>query len=348
MLATFLVLSILFSALYVSRITSPLYTATSEVMLNSREEQVVDLSGVIGGLSFDSSAVNTELQVLQSRSLLSKVVDKLGLISDPEFNTSLQPPSFISQALNRVRFVIGGPQEDFSDEIKQRTEKEATINKLKSKITVQNVAQSLVFRISVTTEDPAKSAIISDTIADQYILGQIETKFSASERATTWLANRVSELELQLEDDERTVKNFRAQLDLTSEQTLEALERRSALSRNRLNELNIEISEKKALLKKISETQSLEELSSLLGRDKVSSFLGGASDAEYRSNFDTILTNLQESYQAELAQISARRDALADQQPILELELEATGKKIIQLNQLEREAEASRLLYEYF
>jgi len=57
------------------------------------QNQIVDLQSVVDGLSGDSSEVNSEVEVFHARSLMAKVVDRLDLIDDPEFNTSLQTPS---------------------------------------------------------------------------------------------------------------------------------------------------------------------------------------------------------------------------------------------------------------
>ena len=45
----------------------PMYSATTVVMLETQQESVVDLQSVVGGLSGDTSAVNSEVEVLRSR-----------------------------------------------------------------------------------------------------------------------------------------------------------------------------------------------------------------------------------------------------------------------------------------
>ena len=48
---------------------TPKYTATAQVMLDVRKEQVTDMSAVLSGLPADSAVVDTEVEVLKSRSL---------------------------------------------------------------------------------------------------------------------------------------------------------------------------------------------------------------------------------------------------------------------------------------
>lgn len=71
---------------------TPLYTSSAVVMLETDQKSVVDLESVVGGLTGDSTEVNSELEVLKSRGLMGKVVDKLDLVSDPEFNVTLSCP----------------------------------------------------------------------------------------------------------------------------------------------------------------------------------------------------------------------------------------------------------------
>ena len=71
---------------------TPLYTATAQVMLDVRKEQVTDMSAVLSGLPADSSVVDTEVEVLKSRSLAGRVVKELKLDQDPYFNPSSSAP----------------------------------------------------------------------------------------------------------------------------------------------------------------------------------------------------------------------------------------------------------------
>src|SRR6478736_6230357 len=68
----------------------PRYTASAQVMLDVRQEQVTDMSAVLSGLPADTAVVDTEVEVLRSRSLAGRVVEALKLEEDPDFNPSLK------------------------------------------------------------------------------------------------------------------------------------------------------------------------------------------------------------------------------------------------------------------
>jgi len=68
----------------------PRYTATTQAMIESRQNKVTDIESVVSGLSPDMAAVLSEVEVIRSRSLLERLVFKLALHRDPEFNADLK------------------------------------------------------------------------------------------------------------------------------------------------------------------------------------------------------------------------------------------------------------------
>jgi succinoglycan biosynthesis transport protein ExoP len=83
-----IVVAVFALAMVVTYQIKPRYTATASVMLDSRQEKVVDAQQVLSGLPMDSATVDTQVEVLKSRTLAQKVVDVLHLEQDEEFNPS--------------------------------------------------------------------------------------------------------------------------------------------------------------------------------------------------------------------------------------------------------------------
>ncbi|WP_236627764.1 Wzz/FepE/Etk N-terminal domain-containing protein, partial [Caulobacter sp. B11] len=82
---------------------TPLYTATAQVMLDMRKEQVTDMSAVLSGLPADSATVDTEVEVMKSRSLAARVVKEMKLEQDPYFNSALPPAKGAKTWLPRLK-----------------------------------------------------------------------------------------------------------------------------------------------------------------------------------------------------------------------------------------------------
>ncbi|MEM9787640.1 MAG: Wzz/FepE/Etk N-terminal domain-containing protein, partial [Pseudomonadota bacterium] len=205
---------------------TPVYTASAVVALESREQQVMDIESVVTGLSGDQATVNTEVEVIRSRELIERVVLDLDLASDPEFNAELREEPFISSG-QIVRFITN----TFSGAERQQTPLsdqatlDSVVDAVLERLSVSNIRQSYVFLIRITTEDPEKSAKIADRLAQLYISDQIRVKLEKTEQATTWLGERVAELQIELEQAEQALKSFSTNTDLVSPEGLVALNR---------------------------------------------------------------------------------------------------------------------------
>ena len=173
------------------------------------QEPVIDLSGGIGAGApplggVDQSKINTEIEVLRSRGLVEKLVDELDLLNDPEFNAELREPSVISVS-NGIDFgtrLLGLPQREVIPMTEQAIRDEV-VNKVREVLLVGNVRQSYVYNVTVTTTDAIKSALMANTLAELYISNQLDVKNEANLNATSWLADRVADLRIELENAEK-------------------------------------------------------------------------------------------------------------------------------------------------
>jgi succinoglycan biosynthesis transport protein ExoP len=279
-------------ALYAFRIAVPTYVATTSIVLDTRSAQILDVEGVLSGLSGDATDVNTQVQILRSHSLLGRVVDALSLETVPDFNDDLRTP-LIPQAW---RDWIMPLQEASGGVSTPQATRQMAVDALFDRLNVRNIPQSLVFQITVETEDSGLSASISDTLADIYIRDQQDVKLDATRQATEWLGARLTELQAELEAAETAVKDFIGQTDLVSAEALLDLQRQLKAQRHRISQ----------------------------ARDA----LGANAPAQSRA-------------QRQLA-------SLEDGQQRLERQISAQSQDLIRLEQLEREAEATRSQYAYF
>ncbi|MFV2035433.1 MAG: GumC family protein, partial [Halocynthiibacter sp.] len=352
------VLAIFIGGYYAYVSATPLYRSTATVILESREEQVVDLQSVIGGLSGDTSVVNSEVEVLRSRSLMEKVVNRLDLIRDPEFNRSLRPPEMLDTLKANVKgwvksaLNIDTPQaETLTEQEAARATLDATVSSLIESITVSNIRQSLVFRITVETECARKSALIADTILQHYILNQLEVKFDATEQATNWLTERVSSLQAELEGSEARLSNFSSVADLVDVASLQALERQLKELRDRIAgaEGAAEAATARALVLTTAETR--ETRTQAAADRQLSQFfqrLSGGENETIAQAFDTRFEQILTRAELDAGRAESQLRALSASRDEMQARIAGQSEDLITLQQLTREAEASRVLYEYF
>ncbi|MCA0942765.1 polysaccharide biosynthesis tyrosine autokinase [Salipiger pacificus] len=346
-----IILSTLVAALFIGIVyayvlATPMFRSTAVVMLNNREEQVVDLGSVMSGLGSDSTVINTEVEVLKSRVLLGKVVDKLALTADPEFNASLRSPSTIDQVKSFVKsFFVSSAADARPDDARLR---EATIDALLASMTIQNVSQSLVFQVTVESTDRQKSANIADALVDLYILNQLEVKFEATEQATTWLTERVTDLQVALEDAEGKVKDFRASTPLVSPEALEGLEIQVKDTRDRISNMETAQEAAKARVVALEAAATPQQQADATKDLQLQRMLPRVEEPSIAQSFEARFGQLVARAQAELTRNTSQLAALQNSLAELERQTEQQSQDLITLQQLTREAEASRLLYEYF
>ena len=82
------------SVLMVNRMT-PIYEAEARLVIEAGRANVTAgaVENVVQGLNPDFFTHETEAEIIMSRSLAAKVVDKLNLVEDPLFNPDLRPPT---------------------------------------------------------------------------------------------------------------------------------------------------------------------------------------------------------------------------------------------------------------
>ena len=71
---------------------TPRYTATSLVMIDPRNSNVVDVEAVMQGLGTDASTVESQIRIIGSRFQLERLAEELRIFDDPEFNLALASP----------------------------------------------------------------------------------------------------------------------------------------------------------------------------------------------------------------------------------------------------------------
>lgn len=343
--------AILIGGYYAYVVATPLYRSTAVVILETDQQQLLDLQGVVSGLTGDTSEVNSEVEVLQARSLMGKVVDRLDLVSDPEFNGSLREPSSIDELKDSIKDILGlsVPAIVLSEAEQAARTRDTVISNLLEATTIRNIPLSLVFQVTVETENARKTARIADTIVELYILNQIEVKFEATEQATIWLSDRVAELQISLEEAESGVSSFSASTELVSVQGLRALERQIKELRDRIDTANVSRNALVAQIDALMLAETRAEQTALVDDAQLTRLLPRAEeDVNVQSTFDSRVDLVVTRLSTALIRADQQLAALRTSESNLANDLEQQSADLITLQQLTREAEATRVLYQYF
>ncbi|UWR39601.1 polysaccharide biosynthesis tyrosine autokinase [Sulfitobacter sp. W074] len=346
-------LALIIGGYYAYGIAVPVYTAKSAVALESRQEQVMDIESVVTGLGGDQSTINTEVEVLRSRGLIETLVLDLALLDDPEFNSSLQPlPRFSTgKLIGFLQELIGA--QDTPTVISERATLDRTINAVLESLSVSNLRQSFVFEITATTQDPMKSAAIANRLAELYIESQIAVKFEKTEAATAWLSERVSGLQVELETVQAELKNFSTSTDLIDAATLAALNRQVKDLRDRRVTLAAQAEAAEIRLDRLRDAASIGNPNEFaqIAEDplldqallRLEEELGSGQEA-FDARRQTLIAQAELEATRARSQLSAIEASIAD----VTSRIDTQSQELVTLEQLQREVQASRLLYEAF
>lgn len=343
---------------YAFWVAVPKYRATAQLALEVRNEQVVDLESVVSGVSTEASAINTEMEVIRSRSLLGKLVDELNLTEDPEFNAALRPePAFsLGQLKSAIKSVVApAPEVDSAEPAEANPQDPArnrTIDAVRGSISATNQRNTYIFNIRATTQSPRKSALIANTLAELYIQDQIDVKFQATENAVTWLSERVVELEAELKERENAIKELRSETELVSAEGLLALNQQAKDVRDRLMEARTSVAVLTARVENMKMLQQGDDLAAMAASiddptlDRLLTRVNNDTEARdlFLDRFSLLVTREENALSRAQDQVTALEASAAR----LDDQIEAQSADLVKLQQMERETEATRTLYETF
>lgn len=217
---------------------TPRYTATAQVMLDVRKEQVTDMSAVLSGLPADSSVVDTEVEVLKSRSLAGRVVKDLKLEEDPYFNPYLAQAKGAKAWFSSLKKAAAPTTATPTDPIELQRRRERIVDNVLEGLKVRRAGLTYLISIDYTHTDPKRAAELANAFANLYLTEQLEAKFDATKKANEWLDTRVAELRDQVQQADAAVQQYKIANNLLSaegatltEQEISGLNQQLALSR---------------------------------------------------------------------------------------------------------------------
>ncbi|OAP39474.1 polysaccharide biosynthesis tyrosine autokinase [Sinorhizobium americanum] len=181
LLATVIVGCTLLSA--VASFTLPkTYTASSEVVLERKDVRPFATDAALTTVDRDRSAAETEMDVLQSRQFAGRVVDRLKLINNPNFNPyarqAKQPQNIGGGLLAYLQGIIGIEQSPYPVRTLPdlKAQRDRAISTLLPQLNVSRTGESLAVRITVSNPSPRLAQEIANTIAKLYVESSLEFK----------------------------------------------------------------------------------------------------------------------------------------------------------------------------
>ncbi|WP_165354606.1 Wzz/FepE/Etk N-terminal domain-containing protein [Tropicimonas sp. IMCC6043] len=356
-IAVFAAVMVLAGGFYSFRMTSPVYTAHAVIALDNRAERnVTSVESVVSGLSASTETVNTEIEVMTSRTLGERLVERLDLMNDPEFNpavdTSDEPAFNLRKFLRSAMMAVLRIEEEEKVELSEAERFDRVVTRTLNRFEVSNDSWSYVFNVYATTYSPEKSVLLANTLADLYIEDQLQVKFDATAQATEWLSQRVAELRKDLEASESAAKEFNASIDLINAETLDALNRQLKDMRERLQTAQTTLAGARSDQERLEAAIDSGVRSDILAVADDPRLSRIASDIEtgraVEDSFAGRLDQLRQGQRLSVERLETQVASLERSVAEISAQVEKQSRDLVTLEQLQREAEADRLIYESF
>jgi succinoglycan biosynthesis transport protein ExoP len=345
------------------------YAASTSLIIDVTAPRVLDgdVKEVMGdersNYWFNKEYYTTQNQVITSRAVSTRVVEKLGLQHDAAFLGL----AHLKDEKARLQAMQGADAAGL----------------LQSRISVAPVKDSRVVYIAVEDLEPQRAALLANEVAQSYMAENLALRLRTIESATQWLEERRLELEQTSQKSELSLYDFRKNADMLS--VSPQSQKSSVESRIQSYEANLTLIRIKiaALQGRVEAIQQLRK-SSPPGDETWAEAVPGAADpaiqelkrrfveqraacvelterylaehpkllecerklAVVREDFVRSLNNVVRKAETELAQAVAEEKNLVRALAVAQDEAFQLGKKQIEFENLHREAENNRRLYE--
>jgi capsular exopolysaccharide synthesis family protein len=217
--------------LYVFTAT-PIYEARTRLLIESDNPNVVSFKEVIDEQGAKADYYQTQYNILQSRILARKTLDRLGLWENVYFGGPARKPGFI------VR-MFGGRSEQPRPASEETAEQARAIDHFLANLTVSPIRNSRLVDLKFRLPDAVLATRVVNTLATNYIEQNLEYKFMASKEASDWLNERLNEQRKQVERSEVALQHYREQNDAIP------LEHRENIVIQKLADLNAAVTQAK-------------------------------------------------------------------------------------------------------
>ncbi|MDJ0512738.1 MAG: Wzz/FepE/Etk N-terminal domain-containing protein [Methyloceanibacter sp.] len=181
----------------------PLYTSEARILVQNEETAFTRPTAEQGIANYrtalDEQAVQSQVQVLNSRDLILKVVRDLDLTQNADFTRDASGNPV--ERLLKATGLLGWSQE---------SQEERAANALAEHLDVYQLSNSSVIAIEYTSGDPQLAAQIANELADVYINWQRDAKIEQTKDATAWLDAQIKALRTATAESEEAVEAYKA------------------------------------------------------------------------------------------------------------------------------------------
>lgn len=319
------------------------YAATALVVLDPRELRVTSDQEVLPGIGQDAAALQSQIEIAKSDGFLRPLIEQLKIADDED--------------------VAGG-----------YTDMTRLLERFRNRLEITRRGLTYVIAISFTSNRPERAAYYANAIAEAFVASQGRVRTEATDEAADWLKDRLKTLNERLRSSEDAVAAFRLEHNIvnagkestTQQLRVTDLTQQVSAARARTEEAKARYEQVQRDLKANVEGPVKQDLLSMLRaqrstlNDQIAqkkavygdrhpdlaisysqlADINRQIEIERKKNIDTA----KSEYEAQREQ----QNALEKQLKAVETKMLVDGQALVKLQELQRDADANRNIYEQF
>ena len=189
---------------------TPIYQAHTSVEIVGLNEKFLNMRQIDPvtqtGSTSETSDIQTQIKILQSESLIERVLTKL---KKPEGFS--EPGGRISAWRKALNLPEPNPADAFA----------ASIGYATKSLKIRAAGQTRILEITVDSTDPRSAAAFANTLANEFIDENLESRWKSTARTTEWLTRQLDDVRIKLERSDDKLQEYArsAGLIFTDEKT---------------------------------------------------------------------------------------------------------------------------------
>ncbi len=319
------------------------YAATALVVVDPREQRVTSEQDVLPGIGQDAAALQSLIEIAKSDGFLRPLIEQLKVAADEE--------------------ISGG-----------ETEISRLLEKFRSHLDISRRGLTYVIAMTFISKSPQRAAYYANAIAESFVASQRQVRTDATDDAAGWLNSRLKILNDRLRASEDAVAEFKLQHKIvnagrestTQQLRVTELSQQVSAARLRTEEAKTRYEQAQRDLKANVDGPVKQDLLSMLRaqRSQLNDQIAQKKTVLGERHPDLVMSygqlgelnrQIETERKRNIETAKSDFDTLLDQQKSLEVQLKsveaqmlADGQAFVKLQELQRDADANKNLYEQF
>lgn len=197
------------------------YQSSATLLIESNRPNITSIRDIYGLENQTREYFSTQFELLKGRNLAERVIEELDLLAHPDF-AAPEPGErsswrrFISNAIPGVEAAASAPDE-------QARMLAWTLGEFAERLTVAPVRNTDLVKIIFESTDPALAAAVANSLSNAYIESYLEQRLLSTQKASTWMSERLASLKATLDASEARMQDFLESENLVDIQGVAAL-----------------------------------------------------------------------------------------------------------------------------